>query len=88
MKWIKIIFIAISLILTMMLASTVIGIVFSALWYLLLIGIVGIAGFGAYKFFGNKKDSRQLSGRNTPPEIEIESARRALEKYKRRLKLK
>lgn len=87
MKWLKVIFVGIGLILVMMLASTIIGVVFSALWYLLLIGIVGLAGFGAYKFFG-EKESLQLSTRNAAPEIEMESAHRALEKYKRRLKLK
>jgi len=87
MKWFKILILGISLILAMMLASSVIGMVFSAMWYLFLFGIVGLVGFGAYKFFA-KKDPPQLSGRNTASEIEIESARRALEKYKRRLKLK
>lgn len=87
MKWFKIIFFAIGLILALMLASTIITIVYGALWYLFLAGIIGLAGFGAYKFFA-KNDSPQLSGKNTAVEIEIESARQALEKYKRKLKLK
>lgn len=85
MKWFKIIFLAIGLILALMLASTIMGIVYGALWYLFLAGIIGLAGFGAYKFF-TKNDSPQLSGKNTA--VEIESARQAVEKYKRKLKLK
>ncbi len=49
MNFIKIILIAIGLVLAAMLAFSVIGIVYSALWYLFLLGIVAVGGAIGYK---------------------------------------
>jgi predicted membrane protein len=87
MKVFKLILFAISLVLALMLAFSIIGIVYSVLWYLFWIGVLAIAGFAGYKLL-TKNDSPQLVSRNTAAEIEIESSRKALEKYKRRLKLR
>ena len=50
MNWIKIILIAAGLFVAVMLGLTVIGIVYSALWYLFWIGILAVGGVAAYKF--------------------------------------
>lgn len=87
MKWFKFILLAIGLVLAMMLAFSIIGIVYSVLWYLFWIGIIALAGIGGYKLL-TKNDSPKLASRNTAAEIDIEGSRKVLEKYKRRLKLK
>ncbi|MEJ7860075.1 MAG: hypothetical protein WKF90_00430 [Pyrinomonadaceae bacterium] len=87
MNWYRVIIFIIGSVLALMLVSSIIGIVYSVLWYLLLVGVLVITGFGVYQLFG-KKDSTKLAGKNTVAEIDIQSARKALEKYKRRLKIK
>ena len=84
MKYIKIILFAVGLVLAAMLAFSVIGIVYSALWYLFLLGIVAIGGAVGYKVLTGKKDSRQLN-ENTPIAIaEMDNADRTLEEYRRK----
>ena len=68
----------------MLFALSVIGIVYSALWYLFLLGIVAIGGAVGYKVLTNKKESRQLN-ENTPIAIaEMDNADRTLEEYRRK----
>lgn len=84
MNFIKIILIAVGLVIAAMLAFSVIGIVYSALWYLFLLGIVAIGGAVGYKLLTKGKESPQLN-ENTPIAIaEINNADRALEEYKRK----
>ena len=84
MKYIKIILFAVGLVLAAMLAFSVIGIVYSALWYLFLLGIVAISGAVGYKLLTKEKESRQLN-ENMPIVIaEIKNADRTLEEYKRK----
>jgi hypothetical protein len=84
MKYIKIILFAIGLVLAAMLAFSVIGIVYSALWYLFLLGIVAIGGAVGYKLLTKGKESRQLN-ENTPIAIaEMDNADRTLEEYRRK----
>ena len=83
MNTVKIILIAIGLVLAAMLAFSVIGIVYSALWYLFLLGVVVIGGAVGYKLL--KKDAApQLEGKQTVSIKEIDNADRALEEYKRK----
>ena len=42
-----------------MLGLTVIGIVYSALWYLFWIGVIAVGGVAAYKFL-NKSEAKQM----------------------------
>lgn len=84
MNFIKIILIAIGLVLAAMLAFSVIGIVYSALWYLFLLGIVAVSGAVGYKLLVKDKESMRLED-NTPITIaEMKDADRALEEYKRK----
>ena len=84
MNFIKIILIAIGLVLAAMLAFSVIGIVYSALWYLFLLGIVAVGGAVGYKLLVKDKESMRLED-NTPITIaEMKDADRALEEYKQK----
>ncbi|MCY7377357.1 MAG: hypothetical protein LH472_15465 [Pyrinomonadaceae bacterium] len=80
----KIILVAVGVIIAAMLAFSVIGIVYSALWYLFLLGIVAIGGAVGYKLLTKGKESRQLN-ENTPIAIaEMDNADRTLEEYRRK----
>ena len=84
MNFIKIILIAIGLILAAMLVFSIGGIVYSALWYLFLLGIVAVGGAVGYKLLVKDKESMRLED-NTPITIaEMKDADRALEEYKRK----
>ncbi|MBA3600398.1 MAG: hypothetical protein H0W45_04035 [Acidobacteria bacterium] len=84
MNFIKIILIAIGLVLAAMLAFSVIGIVYSALWYLFLLGIVAVGGAIGYKLLVKDKESMRLEDKTPITIAEMESADRALEDYKRK----
>ena len=84
MSYIKIILVVIGLIVAAMLALSVFSVLYSALWYLFLLGIVAIGGAVGYKVLTGKKESRQLN-ENTPTAIaEMDNADRALEEYRRK----
>ena len=84
MNFIKIILIAIGLVLAAMLAFSVIGIVYSALWYLFLLGIVAVGGAIGYKLLVKDKESSKLEDKTPISIAEMKDADRALEEYKRK----
>ncbi len=84
MNFIKIILIAIGLVLAAMLAFSVIGIVYSALWYLFLLGIVAVGGAIGYKRLVEDKKSMRLEDKTPITIAEMENADRALEEYKQK----
>ena len=84
MNLIKIILVAIGLILAAMLAFSVIGIVYSALWYLFLLGVVAIAGTVGYKLLKKDGDQPKLEEKTPIVIAELENTDRALEEYKRK----
>ena len=84
MNFIKIILIAIGLVLAAMLAFSVIGIVYSALWYLFLLGIVAVGGAVGYKLLVKDKESMRLEDKTPITIAEMENADRALEEYKQK----
>ncbi len=84
MNFIKIILVAACLIIAALLAFSVVGIVYSALWYLFLLGIVAAAGAVGYKLLVKEKESPQLEGKIPTTIAEMENADRTLEEYKRK----
>jgi len=84
MNFIKIILVAIALVLVAMLAFSVIGIVYSALWYLFLLGVVAIGGAVGYKFLVKEKQSPQLEDKTPITIAEMKNAERTLEEYKQK----
>ena len=84
MNFIKIILVAVALIVAALLTFSVIGIVYSALWYLFLLGIVAVGGAVGYKFLVKEKESPRLEDKTPPTIAEMENADRALEEYKRK----
>lgn len=84
MNFIKIILIAIGLILAAMLAFSVIGIVYSALWYIFWLGLVVIGAVVGYKLLKKEKVSPQLEEKTPIVITHLDDAERTLEEYKRK----
>lgn len=84
MNWFKLILIAVGVVIAAMLAFSVIGIVYSALWYLFLLGIVAIGGAVGYKLLVKKSEQTKLEDKTPIGIAEIKNADRALEEYKQK----
>lgn len=84
MNYIKIVLIAVGLVIAALLAFSVVGIVYSALWYLFLLGIVAVGGAVSYKMLVKEKESPRLEEKIPTTIAEMNNADRALEEYKRK----
>lgn len=84
MKWFKLILFAIVVVLAVMLGFSIIGFVYSALWYAFWIGVLALGGYIGYKVL-SKGDSLELEGRDAVSQIELENAKlvKSLDDYKR-----
>lgn len=82
MKTIKIILITIAVILGIFLAFAAIGMIVAALQYLLLFGIICLAGYFAIKLL-KKPEKPQIEAKD--PTRELDNATRTLEEYKQKL---
>lgn len=85
MNWLKYILIALGLIFLGIIALSVVGLISAAFYYLLVLGVVGIAGYVGYKVIA-KSRARELQSRDPITKIEVDAARaaRQLEEYKRK----
>ena len=83
MNWIKIILIAIGIYLAVMLGLSVIGIVYSALWYLFWIGVLALGGVAGYKLL-KKSEPKQIEQKEPIAISELRNADKTLEEYKRK----
>ena len=86
MSWWKIILFAIVLVLAVYLGITVIGFLYSALWYLLAIGVIALGGFASYKYL-TKGERKEIEGVNSVSQYELENAKivKELEDLKRKI---
>jgi len=84
MKLLKLILFAIVVILAVMLGFSIIGFVYSALWYVFWIGVLALGGYVGYKIL-SKGNSLELEGRDAVSQIELENAKlvKSLDDYKR-----
>jgi hypothetical protein len=83
MKLIKIILIGIGIFIAVMLGFTLVGIFYSALWYLFWIGVIAIAGTIGYKML-KKPETAQIENREPIGISELKNADKSLEEYKRK----
>lgn len=83
MSSVKIILIAAGVLIAVMLGFAIIGIVYSALWYLFWIGVIAIAGTIGYKLL-NKPEVAQIENKEPVAISELKNADKALEEYKRK----
>ena len=83
MSLVKIILIAIGIFIAVMLGFTLVGIVYSALWYLFWIGVIAIAGTVGYKML-KKPQAAQFENREPIVISELKNADKTLEEYKRK----
>jgi len=81
MDKIKTILTLIAIILGALAVLAVIGLVYTALGYILILGIVCLGGYIAFRLF-SKADDKQLSAPD--PKRELEKVQRLLDQYKRK----
>jgi 4-hydroxybenzoate polyprenyltransferase len=84
MNWFKLILVAVGIVLAAILAFSIIGIVYSALWYLFLLGIVAVGGTIGYKLLVKDKKVTRLEDKAPPTIAGMKNADRTLEEYKRK----
>lgn len=74
MNWLKIILILLGILLGAWAVFWVIGILYGALWYLLILGVLGIGGYVGYKLL--KPDAKpQIESKTPVSQIELEIAK-------------
>ncbi len=85
MKIFKLILYALVIVLAVMLGFSIIGFVYSAIWYLFWIGVLAITGYAGYKFL-KKGNNLEIEGRDPVSQIELENAKvvKSLEDLKRK----
>ena len=83
MNWTKIILIAVGIFILVMLGFSLIGFIYSALWYLFWIGAIALAGTVGYKLL-KKPETKQIENREPIGISEFDDADRTLEEYKRK----
>jgi 4-hydroxybenzoate polyprenyltransferase len=84
MSFIKILLIALGLILFGMLAFSVVGFVYGALWYLFWIGMLAALGYVGYKMLKKDKSTSLLESKNTFSIGGMNEVNRAFEDFKRK----
>lgn len=86
MKVVKILFIAVAILLAVMLGLSVIGFVYSSLWYVVGIGILTLGGYSAYKFI-KITNAPELKEKQSISELDYDNdlTIKQLEDYKRKL---
>jgi hypothetical protein len=83
MNWTKIILIAIGIFIAVMLGFSLIGIIYSAFWYLFWIGVIAIAGTVGYKLL-KKTETKQIEDKQPIGISDLNNADKTLEEYKRK----
>ncbi len=85
MKLLKLILLAVVIIFAVLLGFSIIGFVYSALWYLFWIGVLALGGLVGYKVL-KKGDTLEIEGRDSVSQIELENAKvvKSLEDYKQK----
>jgi hypothetical protein len=86
MKIVKIIIATIVIILAVMLGLSLIGVVYSVLWYLVIFGILSLGGFTAYKFLKFTK-TPELEAKDPISQIQYDDdiVAKQLEEYRQKL---
>lgn len=85
MKLLKLILVGLAIVFAVFLGFSIIGFVYSALWYLFWIGVLALGGYVGYKFL-SKGDTLEIEGRDPVSELELDNAKvvKNLEEYKQK----
>ena len=85
MNWLKYILIALGLLFAGMILFSLIGLISTVVYYLLIIGVLGGAAYVGYKLL-KKETALELENKNPIAKIEMDNAKtvKQLEEYKRK----
>ncbi|MET0752441.1 MAG: hypothetical protein ABWZ66_03675 [Pyrinomonadaceae bacterium] len=84
MNWIKIFLAALGLVFLAMILFWIVGIISAILWFVIWAGLIGVIGYGAYKFLSKTEEKPKLAEKTPIAIAEIKSVDRQLEEYKRK----
>jgi hypothetical protein len=84
MNWIKIILAALGLIFVAMILFWVVGIISAILWFVIWAGLIGVIGYGAYKFLKKSEEKPKLEDKTPIAIAELKSVDRQLDEYKQK----
>ncbi len=74
--------------LLVMLGFSVIGFVYGLLGYIFWIGLIAIGGYAGYKIFLEKDEPNLIEGKNYVSDVELDKAKKVLEKYRQNVETK
>lgn len=86
MNWLKIILFALIVFFALFLGFTIIGFLYSALWYIFWIGIIVLGGYIGYKVL-KKAKTPEIEGKDSVSQIELDNAKviQSLKDYKKKI---
>jgi hypothetical protein len=86
MNLIKLILLAIAIVFAILLGFSIIGFIYSALWYLFWVGVLVLGGYGAFRL-ARRGQTGQLEDRDSVERFELENAKivKSLDEYKQKL---
>ena len=82
MDKLKFMLVGLGLVFTAILFYFAVTLAMSLFWYLVFVGVIGLGGYGAYKFLSRPKSPQLERG---TPERELESAQKLLDDYRRKI---
>jgi hypothetical protein len=89
MKYIKLILLAIAIVFAVLLGFSIIGFIYSSLWYLFWVGVLVLGGYVAYRVV-KRGETRELEEGDSVSRLELENAKivKSLDDYKQKLRRK
>lgn len=83
-KWIKAILIGLALLLAVWLGLSLIGLIYSGLFYLFLLGVVAVGAYGSYKYL-ESRERKSLPENRAADLSDLNTVDKTLEEYKQKL---
>lgn len=84
MKYLKTLLAVIGVIALILIALTVFSFLYSAVFYLIVIGVLAAGGYAGYKFLKSDDETKYLSENKPTAVAEMENHERTLEEYKQK----
>ncbi len=87
MSWWKMFLMCLGLVFLVLLGFTVIGFLYSIIWYLFWFGVIAVGGYAGYKML-KKGDKLEIEGYDSVSNIELDNAKavKELEDYKTKVR--
>ena len=84
MKLLKTILAVVGAVAVILIALALFSFLYSALWYVIVFGVLAGGGYAGYKFLKNNPEPAQLGEKKPSAIVEMENHERTLEEYKQK----